>query len=184
MTCTVGGTISGYCANGRIASAPRPINVTKTLSTVAKDRAIDEEVCRSRMSRNFGPSLGRRRRGVMDRAVLRRDLCARCCVHKAVDDDAVVRVEAGADDAQAAAKIARSRRCFGTTVPSGATVMTRCCDWSGTNGGVRHAEEPAPAAPMATLQPGELARRRAKVRIRHGGAGMDRAAATDRARCR
>src|SRR5215469_666020 len=36
VICTVGGTISGYCATGRIASAPSPRSVTKALSTVAK----------------------------------------------------------------------------------------------------------------------------------------------------
>ena len=36
VICTVGGTISGYCATGRMTSAPSPIRVTKTLSTVAK----------------------------------------------------------------------------------------------------------------------------------------------------
>src|SRR5258705_400696 len=36
VICTVGGTISGYCATGRIASAPSPRSVTKALYTVAK----------------------------------------------------------------------------------------------------------------------------------------------------
>jgi hypothetical protein len=36
VICTVGGTISGYCEMGRMASAPSPISVRKTLSTVAK----------------------------------------------------------------------------------------------------------------------------------------------------
>ena len=36
MTCTVGGTISGYCATGRTNSAPSPISVMKTLTTVAR----------------------------------------------------------------------------------------------------------------------------------------------------
>src|SRR5947209_11910573 len=36
VICTVGGTISGYCATGRIASAPSPSSVTKALSTIAK----------------------------------------------------------------------------------------------------------------------------------------------------
>jgi hypothetical protein len=36
VTCTVGGTISGYWAMGRIARAPNPNAVTKTLSTAAK----------------------------------------------------------------------------------------------------------------------------------------------------
>src|SRR6266849_1476653 len=35
VICTVGGTISGYCATGRIASAPSPSSVTKALKTVA-----------------------------------------------------------------------------------------------------------------------------------------------------
>src|SRR5215469_16150562 len=36
VICTVGGTISGYCEIGRMASAPSPISVRKTLRTVAK----------------------------------------------------------------------------------------------------------------------------------------------------
>src|SRR2546430_5535806 len=44
VICTVGGTISGYCATGRIASAPSPSSVTKALSTIAKrGRSRSEE---------------------------------------------------------------------------------------------------------------------------------------------
>src|SRR5262249_60704254 len=46
------------------------------------------------------------RRGVMDRANLWRDFCPRCRVRNAVDDDLIVRREAGPDHPQAAAKIA------------------------------------------------------------------------------
>src|SRR2546430_8906832 len=48
VICTVGGTISGYCATGRIASAPSPRSVTKALNTVAKrGRSIKKCVRRS-----------------------------------------------------------------------------------------------------------------------------------------
>src|SRR6516164_10468857 len=101
VTFTVGGTISGYWAIGRIASAPRPSDVTKTLSTVAKrGRSMKKWV--RRMSRTRDLALVSRR-GVMDRANLWRDFCPRCRVRNALDDDLIVRREAGPDHPQAAA---------------------------------------------------------------------------------
>ena len=44
VTCTVGGTISGYCETGRTTSAPSPIRVRKTLTHRRQDGPIDEDV--------------------------------------------------------------------------------------------------------------------------------------------
>src|SRR5258708_9347444 len=109
---TVGGTISGYCATGRMASAPSPINVTKTLRTVAKiggslklcERRTAELLFQDCFSLGLAVAVGG---GVIaDRAVLGRDLGARDGAHQTIDDDAVARLQAGFDDAQSAAKFA------------------------------------------------------------------------------
>src|SRR5215472_633372 len=65
---TVGGTISGYCATGRIASAPRPSNVTKMLSTVAK-RGRSIKKCVRRMLKGSVLVVGLCS-GVADRALV------------------------------------------------------------------------------------------------------------------
>src|ERR1700742_639960 len=94
---------------GRIASAPSPISVTKTLSTVAKiglsmklwvmeGSCFDPDVSASALTVRGGV--------VMEGAVLRRDLGAGNGAHQAIDDDAVARLKARLDHAQAAAKIA------------------------------------------------------------------------------
>src|SRR6516164_9412013 len=63
VTCTVGGTISGYRAIGRIARAPRPKDITKMLSTVAKrGRSIKKWVSAWRVPPNLG--LAQRRSGL------------------------------------------------------------------------------------------------------------------------
>src|SRR5215472_10601488 len=102
VTCTVGGTISGYWANGRTAKAPKPNAVTKMLSTVAK-RGRSMKKCARRMSLSLVLACGG---GVTDRAVLWCDFCARCRVRNAVDNDLIVRRKPGPDHAQAALKIA------------------------------------------------------------------------------
>src|SRR5215470_11050355 len=94
---TVGGTISGYCATGRIASAPRPSNVTKMLSTVAKrGRSIKKCVRRMLEGSVLVVAL---RGGVTDLALLWRDSRPRSGVWDAVYDHLVVRRQAGPDDA-------------------------------------------------------------------------------------
>src|SRR6516162_3152751 len=102
VTRTVGGTISGYWATGRIASAPKPNAVTKMLSTAAK-RGRSMKKCVRRTSRT--PLAWAFAVGVTDRAALWRDLCPRYRVRNAVDDDRIVRREAGPDHTQSAAKI-------------------------------------------------------------------------------
>ena len=72
-------------------------------------------------------------------------------------------------------EVADARPSFGTTVPSGATVITMCCDWSGTTAASGTSSAGA-GVPRSHAQPRELARRQEQVRIRHRGAGMDRAA--------
>src|SRR5215467_6339857 len=105
VTFTVGGTISGYWATGRIASAPRPTAVTKMLSTDAK-RGRSMKKCVSRMSWLRVLAFFLARGGVTDRAAVWRNFCPWCRMRDAVDDDLIVGSEAGADHAQAAAKIA------------------------------------------------------------------------------
>src|SRR6516162_1136434 len=98
---TVGGTISGYCATGRIASAPRPSNVTKVLSTVAKrGRSMKKCVRRMLSSSVLVVAL---RSGVAERALLWCDFRPRFGVGDAVYDHLIILRQAGADDAQAAA---------------------------------------------------------------------------------
>src|SRR6516225_3469991 len=101
---TVGGTISGYCATGRIASAPTPSNVTKMLSTVAK-RGRSIKKCVRRMLRGSVLVVSLRS-GVADRALLWCDFCPRSGVWDAVYDDLGIWRQAGPDDAQAAADVA------------------------------------------------------------------------------
>src|SRR6516162_2092040 len=105
VTLTVGGTISGYWATGRIASAPKPIVVTKMLSTVAK-RGRSMKKCVRRMSWTRVLALLFARGGVTDRAALWRDFCSRRRVRNAVDDYLIIRHQAGSNHAQAAVKIA------------------------------------------------------------------------------
>ncbi len=68
VTCTVGGTISGYCAIGRITSAPSPISVMNTLTTVARiGRSMKRCVKRMASLQRAGPGwpvLGADRRSV------------------------------------------------------------------------------------------------------------------------
>src|SRR5215467_312368 len=103
-------------------------------------RAIDEEMCQahvvdSALALAFG-------RGAMDRAVLWGDFCSWCRVRNALDDDLIVWREAGPDHAQAAAKIA--------DLDPLATVMTMCCDWSGSTAvsGTRRAGTGAPTTSL------------------------------------
>src|SRR6202043_1834685 len=80
---TVGGTISGYCATGRMASARSPISVSKTLRTVAKiGRSI--KLCERRTAElrfqdcfSLGRTVAIGGRVIADRAVFGRDLGAR-----------------------------------------------------------------------------------------------------------
>src|SRR5260221_10974720 len=90
VICTVGGTISGYCATGRIASAPSPSSVTKALRTVAK-RGRSIKKCVRRM---FFGSLLVPTAVVADRAVLSRDFGSGCGVQQPVHDDLVVLCDA------------------------------------------------------------------------------------------
>src|SRR6185369_3831380 len=100
---TVGGTISGYCATGRMASAPSPTKVTKTLRTVAKmGRSMKIWATRMVLFPVLTPVGGG---VVMDCAVLRGDLGAGDGVHQAIDDHAVARSKARSDDPQPAAQI-------------------------------------------------------------------------------
>src|SRR6516164_5666092 len=104
VTFTVGGTISGYCATGRIVSAPRPNKVTKMLSTVAK-RGRSMKKCVRRMS-SSSVLVVALRSGVADRALLWCDFRPRSGVGDAVYDHFVIWRQAGPDDAQAAADVA------------------------------------------------------------------------------
>src|SRR5262245_16712896 len=97
---------------GRMASAPSPISVRKTLSTVAKiglsmkvwvtARSGSFQSCPVALWSALPVGAGIE----MDGAVLRRDLAARNGADQAVDDDAVARLEARLDDPQAAAQLA------------------------------------------------------------------------------
>src|SRR6516225_9608585 len=95
VTRTVGGTISGYWATGRIASAPKPSAVTKMLSTVAK-RGRSMKKC-VRCISSLGLAFFLARGGVTDRAAPWRDFCPRCRVRNAVDVYLIIRLEAGPD---------------------------------------------------------------------------------------
>src|SRR5947199_10464326 len=55
VICTVGGTISGYCATGKTASAPSPSSVTKALSTVAKRGGSIKKCARRNVLTLFSP---------------------------------------------------------------------------------------------------------------------------------
>src|SRR6267142_4714687 len=88
VICTVGGTISGYCATGRIASAPKPSSVTKALSTVAK-RGRSIKKCVRRMLKGSVLVVALRG-GVADRAVLWRDFRPRSGVWDALYDHLVI----------------------------------------------------------------------------------------------
>jgi hypothetical protein len=57
VICTVGGTISGYCATGRITRAPRPTSVRKTLRTVARI-GLSMKTCMRRMMMVLGILFG------------------------------------------------------------------------------------------------------------------------------
>src|ERR1700749_3257616 len=109
VICTVGGTISGYCEIGRMTSAPSPISVRKTLSTVAKIGLSMKlwVMARSRVQpvlSALSSSASPVGAGVeFDGAVLRRHLGSGNGAHQAVDDDAVARLEAGLDHPQSAA---------------------------------------------------------------------------------
>src|SRR5215471_10230543 len=97
VTFTVGGTISGYCATGRIASAPRPNKVTKMLSTVAK-RGRSMKKCDRRML-SGSVLVVALCSGVTDRALPRCDFRPRFGVGDAVDDHFVIWRQAGPDHA-------------------------------------------------------------------------------------
>src|SRR5262249_35964463 len=94
-------------------------------------RAIDEEMGQAHVADSDLALVSRR--GAMDRANLWRDCCCWCRVRNALDDDRIIR-----------------RQALGTTVPSGATVMTRCCDWSGSTAvsGTRRAATGAPTTSL------------------------------------
>src|SRR6516164_7577268 len=97
VTFTVGGTISGYCATGRIVSAPSPKSVTKMLSTVAK-RGRSMKKCVRRML-SGSVLVVALCSSVADRAVLWRDFRPRSGVWDAVYDHFVIWRQTGPDDA-------------------------------------------------------------------------------------
>src|SRR5438445_1966907 len=135
-------------------------------------RAIDEEMCQAHVAdSDLALASGL---GVMDRAVLWRDFCSWCRVRNALDDDLIVRREAGPDHAQAAAKIAdldllghnRAVRRDGHD-----EVLRLVREY----GRVRH-EEGRHRSADDQPDPGEHARSQQTVRIRNGGSGVDRTA--------
>src|ERR1700749_2721311 len=97
VICTVVGTSAGYCEIGRMASAPSPISVRKTLSTVAKiglsmklwvtARSCFSLCCQAFLSALLPSALATGAGVVMDGAVLGRDLGAGNRAHQAVDDN-------------------------------------------------------------------------------------------------
>src|SRR6267142_578573 len=100
VICTVGGTISGYCATGRTASAPSPSNVTKALSTVAKrGRSIKKCVRRMVWLSLVLPT------GRTDRAILSGYFGSRRDVRQSFHNDSVARCEPGSDHSQTVANL-------------------------------------------------------------------------------
>src|SRR6185312_4500293 len=195
VICTVGGTISGYCEMGRMASAPSPISVRKTLSTVAKIglsmkvwvmlwSLMRLEVHLSpagRGGRSACPSLLTSYSALpvgagveFDGAVLRRDLAAGNRAHQAVDDDAVARFETGLDHAQAAAQLAGGHDLRLHRSVSG-NRHHQPLRLVGHDRGIRqeiHGRGRRDRYP----QPRELARRQEQVGVRHSGARVNGAA--------
>src|SRR5215831_6934198 len=107
VICTVGGTISGYWEIGRMASAPSPISVRKTLRTVAKI-GLSMKLWVTARSCFFSLVVMRSALPVgagveVNGAVLRRDLAAGNGAHQSVDDNAVAWLEARLDHPQPAA---------------------------------------------------------------------------------
>src|SRR5260370_9486982 len=99
VICPVGGTISGYCATGRIASAPSPSSVTKALKTVAK-RGRSIKKCVRRMVLALSLVLT----AVMtDRAVLSGDFGSGRGVQQSAHGDSVARCEPGPGHSQTVA---------------------------------------------------------------------------------
>src|SRR5262245_55433559 len=97
VTCTVGGTTSGYCATGRRNSATAPTTMNRTASTFASTgRAMKKSEI---MARPLFGGFGRRGGG---RPHLRVDLLARAGALDAGDDHAVVGLEPFLDRAQLA----------------------------------------------------------------------------------
>src|SRR5882724_3973315 len=99
VICTVGGTISGYCATGRIASAPRPRSVMKALSTVAK-RGRSIKKCVRRMFASLVLTAG-----ITDRAILSDYFRSRRDMSQPFNDDSVARREPGPDHSQTVANL-------------------------------------------------------------------------------
>src|SRR5215469_12126277 len=100
VICTVGGTISGYCATGNTSRAPSPRSVTNVLRTIAK-RGRSMKKCARRMFLLLPVAPDRRR----DRAVSSRDLGAFSGVEQSANNHAVVGRESRPDHSQSALKV-------------------------------------------------------------------------------
>src|SRR5215468_1105381 len=97
VICTVGGTISGYCATGNTSRAPSPRSVTNVLRTIAK-RGRSMKKCARRIFL-LPPVVPVRWR---DRTVLSRDLGASSGVEQSANNHAVTRHESRPDHSQTA----------------------------------------------------------------------------------
>src|SRR6476646_1169306 len=105
VTFTVGGAMSGYCATGRRPNETSP-RITNTSDTTPAKIGRSMKKREMRMGREASVGRGRigagERRGIAAAGDgLRCDLHAGTHPHQAVDDDAVVRLQARGDDAQA-----------------------------------------------------------------------------------
>src|SRR5262245_65143767 len=97
VTLITGGAISGYCATGRRPkeTAPRITNTTDTTAAKIGRSMKKREMRMGRARRSVGG--GALRVGRVGGGELRGDLDARPGPHQAVDDDAVVGIEARGD---------------------------------------------------------------------------------------
>src|SRR5512147_1033926 len=100
VICTVGGTISGYCATGNTSRAPNPRSTTNVLRTIAK-RGRSMKKCARRMFLLPPDAPGRR----FDRTILGRDLGAFSGVEQSLNNHAIVRCEPRSDHSQTALKV-------------------------------------------------------------------------------
>src|ERR1700744_125289 len=176
VICTVGGTISGYCEIGRMASAPSPMSVRKTLSTVAKIGLsmklwVTARSCFSFCCQAFLSALAIGAGVVMDGAVLRRDLGAGNRAQQAVDDNPVGGLEAGLDHPQPTAKLARGYdlRLYGRVGGNRHHQVLRLVEH---DRGIRQQIDRRRRRDR-DVQPGELPLRQERVRIGHGGPRMN-----------